>query len=373
MKFSALYIHIPFCLRKCNYCDFVSVPLVEHRQEFAEYADLLVDELRIWGQEADFSALRSIYFGGGTPSLLPPAAVAAIIDRLPTCEEITLELNPETVDAEYFRELKQTGVNRLSIGAQSFDDTLLKSMGRGHNSAQTLAAFAAARAAGFANIGLDLIYGLPEQTFAQWQHDLHMACALEPKHISLYGLTVEDNTPWGKAAVSGNLKLIDDDVAADMAEYAIDFLKQAGFHHYEIANFSKPGYESKHNTAYWQRDNYLGLGVAAASCCLEHRWSNSRCFSEYADAIRQGYLPQADHEYLNIEEILAEAMFLGLRMLDGIDLSTYQARYGIMPQKYFKKQVKKLIKNNLVEIVDGKLKLTDKGVLLGNEAFIEFV
>ncbi|MEG1661348.1 MAG: radical SAM family heme chaperone HemW, partial [Clostridiales bacterium] len=344
----------PFCMRKCNYCDFVSFPRAQYPVEFAAYPALLLQELNLWRQQADFSALTSIYFGGGTPSLLPPASIGALLQA-------------------YLTAVHHQGVNRLSMGAQSFDDQLLQAMGRGHRGADTVAAVAAARRGGFTNIGLDLIYGLPRQDLAGFLRDLDQALSLQPQHLSLYGLTIEEHTPWGDLAAAGQLPPVDEDTAADMLETAIARLKQAGYHHYEIANFALPGYESKHNQAYWKRDNYLGLGVSAASCCAAHRFSNVRELSAYRDALDEGQLPLGEEEYLTIEEILAEAMFLGLRLIDGIDLQDFAAQYGISPEKYFKHQLKRLFKNNLAVVENDRLKLTPKGVMLGNRAFMEFV
>ena len=260
MRIDALYIHIPFCLRKCNYCDFVSFPRSGREELFAAYHGLLEQELELWRREADLTRISTVYFGGGTPSLLAADTVSRLLGRLPAVTECTLEANPETVDLPRLAAFRQAGIDRLSLGVQSFDAELLRAMGRGHDGEQAARAVSLARQAGFDNISLDLIYGLPGQTVAQWRDSLERAAELAPEHISLYGLTIHENTPWGEALAAGRLEAPDDDLAADMLELALDFLPEQGFVQYEIANFARPGRESRHNCAYWQRDNYLGLG-----------------------------------------------------------------------------------------------------------------
>ncbi len=370
MDFTAIYLHIPFCLRKCQYCDFYSLPLGENRSHFMAYPSLLEREWQLWQEKgASCTHLRSIYFGGGTPSLLPPEAIDRILRLFPAAEEITLEANPETVQEEKLRDFRSAGGNRLSIGVQSFDPNLLKAMGRGHSPAQAKEAVRAARAAGFTNVGIDLIYALPGQTMVQWKQTLAEALALETEHISLYSLTVSEDCPWGKK----HIKPLDEDTAADMAELAIRLIKDHGFHHYEIANFSKPGYESRHNTVYWQRENYLGLGPGAASCYGTYRRCHTPAFPQYAAALAKGELPPAEEEYLSQETVLSEAMFLGLRMLDGVNVAAYEYRYGVNPRQRFKEAIRRLCDAQLLEDTGEVLRLSEKGLLLADVVFREFV
>ena len=374
MKISSVYLHIPFCLRKCYYCDFASFPLPGRERELADYPSLLHKELELWQEEAaDFAALETVYLGGGTPSLLPPDTVADILSSFPPVQEITLEANPETVDAAKLQAFRDAGVNRLSLGVQSFHDTLLSAMGRGHSGAQAKSAVTAARSAGFTNVSIDLIYGLPGQTLQQWREDLEDALSLTTEHISLYGLSLHEGTPWGDLEAKGELFAADEDTSADMLELAVSILKQQGFHHYEISNFARPGWESRHNTAYWQRKNYLGLGVAAASCLLNRRFDNVRDFDAYQSSLIQGKRPVAVEEILTMEQVLAEAVFLGLRMTEGISFVRFEENYGVNPRRYFKKQIVKLERFGLLAVDENGMRLTDRGLMLGNQAFAEFI
>lgn len=372
-KFTSVYIHYPFCRRKCNYCDFASIPLDEAPQLAAQYPELLRQELALWGDEADLSALRTVYLGGGTPSLMEPSQAAAIMALLPGAAEITLEANPETIDQSRLAAFRVAGIDRLSLGAQSFQPPLLQAMGRGHSAEQTAQAVTAARVAGFSNIGLDLIYGLPGQSLQQWRDDIEQALALTPQHLSLYCLALTPLSPWGRLAETGQLWPAGDDQAADMAELAAQLLIAAGYHHYEIANFALPGFESQHNSAYWQRANYLGLGAAAASCAAEHRWTNQRQPDAYAAAILDGRLPIIEEEWLDMDQVLGEAMFLGLRLLDGIDIAAFTAQYGVDPRRRFRKELARMNKAGLLIEAQGRLLLTPRGTLLGDRVFAEFV
>ena len=373
MRIDSLYVHIPFCLRKCNYCDFVSFPVDSCGGLFSAYPDLLLRELELWREDADLSRLRTVYFGGGTPSLLEPDTVKRLLALLPKVEECTVEANPETVDEARLSAFRQAGADRLSLGAQSFDDGLLQAMGRGHDGEQTARAVADARRACFDNISLDLIYGLPGQTLAQWRDSLERAAALETEHISLYGLTIHPDTPWGKELAAGTLAATDDDLAADMLELAMDYLPEQGFVQYEIANFARPGFESRHNCAYWQRDNYLGLGLSAASCLNDRRLANTADPAAYKEAIEAGRLPIAEDLTYNIDQVLGEAMFLGLRLLKGVDVAAYEERYGVDPLKRFRFELKKLAGRGLIVYDENSIRLTRKGVALGNLVFEEFV
>ena len=373
MKITAAYVHIPFCLRKCNYCDFASRPLAQSGLEPAAYPQLLSRELALWREEADFSGLQTVYLGGGTPSLLAPDQVREILSLFPPVGEITLEANPETVDEAKLAGFRKAGVNRLSLGAQSFDPELLQAMGRGHDGRQVVQAVAAARRAGFDNISLDLIYGLPGQGLDQWRHSLEQALALQPRHISLYGLSLHENTPWGRALAAGELSAPDEDLAADMLDMAMDLLPRAGLEQYEIANFAQPGYASQHNCAYWRRDNYLGLGPSAASCLANHRFANTPDLDLYREGLRQGRLPWAEDQVYDMDQVLGEAMFLGLRLLAGVEVAAYEQRYGVSPLRRFRHELDKLSRQGLIVCTQNNIRLSRRGVALGNRVFEEFV
>lgn len=378
MRFEHLYIHIPFCVSKCSYCDFVSYPVAGMEAALDDYGRLLLCEAALWREKARLGPWQSIYIGGGTPSLLPIDSVKALLSGLLAAQgevepEITLEANPESVTAAKLHAWREAGVNRLSLGAQSFDDAHLRAMGRPHTAAQIAEAVRWARTAGFANISVDLIYGLPNQTPSAWRQDVDQALALSVEHISLYGLSLSEDSPWGRSAAAGRLQLPDEDVSAEMLETAIELLPANGYRHYEISNFARAGFESRHNCAYWQRDNYLGLGAAAASCHAEKRWFDQRNLAAYTAALAGGELPLIEEESLSIEEVLGEAVFLGLRLIEGINLDDFSARYGTRLERYYKKPLAKLTRAGLLEIADGHLRLTDRGVLLGNEVFMEFM
>ena len=377
MNFQALYLHIPFCIKKCNYCDFVSYAVKDYKKEGEEYLHLLFKEAVYWHQTADLSGLESVYFGGGTPTVMT-GLPDFIIDlrkllNIKLDTEITVECNPGTIDINGLCALKEAGVNRLSIGVESLDDSELKNMGRIHSAAIAKETLASAKKAGFDNINIDLIYGLPGQTLAGWQGTLAKSLLLETQHISFYGLTLSEKTPWGRALEAGELTLPDDDVTADMMVWGEAVLIANGFSHYEIANFARPGFESRHNLAYWQRKNYLGLGIAASSFCDNRRFTNLKDFKAYRDAIQYGRNAISNEEILSERDVLSEAMFLGLRLLDGIDLSQLYERYGVRAEKYFVIEIDKLTGYGLLKTDDNKLKLTEKGLLLANEVFMEFL
>lgn len=375
---NSVYIHIPFCLRKCPYCDFVSLPLCQHQPCRDAYAGLLQAELDLWRASfsdtpLDFSRLNTIYFGGGTPSLMQPEEIGCLLALFPPAEEITLEANPETLDRGRLAAFRLAGINRLSLGAQSFEPRLLAAMGRGHSPQDTERAVREARQEGFANISIDLMYGLPGQSLEGWRDDLLKALALDTQHISLYGLALEPHTPWGEQVAAGQLQLPDEDSQADMLELACDMLEQAGFVHYEIANFARPGYESRHNLAYWQRDNYLGLGVAAASCLFGRRLYNQKNLTAYRRLIEVGHPPLLDEEWLNADQVISEALFLGLRLLAGIDFTAFFGRYGVDPRRRYRREIERLREKGLIELDEQGMRLTRRGLLLGNEVFRAFV
>lgn len=366
----SLYVHIPFCLRKCNYCDFYSLPLRAAGTLFQDYPSLLEKELALWQERTELRSLSTIYFGGGTPSLLEPEDVAHFLSLLEHAQaEITLEANPETLTLQKLKDFRAAGINRLSLGVQSFDPQMLREMGRGHSPAQSVQAVTDARAAGFDNIGLDLIFGLPGQSLPQWKDTLEQAIALETEHISLYGLTISEHCPWGQAGVLP----LDNDTQADMMELAMERLTQAGFQQYEIANFARPGYASRHNSAYWRRENYLALGPAGAGCIGIHRWNNMNDLSGWAAAVRQGRLPIQMEEELSMDQVIAEAMFLGLRLTEGISCAAFQAQYGLDPRKRFRREISRMERAGLLLLEDDRLHLTHRGIMLGDEVFAEFM
>jgi len=376
--FSRLYVHVPFCVKKCNYCAFVSNTPREN--ELAEYPDLLLQEVRLRASAVE--PVASIYFGGGTPSLLQPYQLARLLEGIAaTVEirsdaEITLEANPGTVDLISLKAFLDAGINRISLGVQSFDDHFLDCLGRIHTAAESRRAFDEVRAARFGNVSLDLIHSLPGQSLDQWRTELRHAVALSPEHISIYGLTVEDGTLFAHRYPVDSPDLADDDLSADMFELADELLTAAGFEHYEIANYARPGCRARHNSGYWQRDGYLGLGVAAHSFLREGygvRFCNPGTVMEYRQGVVSGQLARVDTEYLTLDAAMAEYMFLGLRMADGVDLHAFEREFGRSPETRYGYAIADLVRLGLLTRKGSTLLLTLRGMLLSNQVFARFL
>lgn len=379
--FSRLYLHIPWCLSKCGYCAFNSRPLEAHNLE--QTCDLLLQEMELAAKtHPRHQRLRSLYFGGGTPSLLNPAQIS----RLISCSqklfghintiEITLEANPGTVSLDSLAGYFQAGVTRLSLGAQSFDDQMLQTLGRRHTAAETRSAFTLAQQAGFSSIGLDLICGLPGQDISAWQRDLTAALALQPDHLSIYGLTIEDETPFAGRYPAGCDALPDHDLSADMLEEADSRLTDAGYQHYEIANFARPGCRSEHNCGYWQRDGYLGIGPGAHSFLRQDwgiRWGNQSEYDTWATAIGNNRLAATEHQELTRGDALSEFIFLGLRMADGINLDSFAEQFGERLEQRFAEEINQLNQTGLLTYSPERLALTKRGMLLSNQVFVRFL
>lgn len=378
----ALYIHIPFCVRKCFYCDFNSGP--SHAAQREEYVELLCREIRHspWAG----SAARTVFYGGGTPSELTPAQLGRINEalrgsfRITEEAEWTLEANPGTVTAESLRALRRVptdggcGFNRLSLGVQSFNDAHLKAIGRIHTAEEARQAFHAAREAGFTSRNLDLIFGLPNQSLAEWTADLETVTALRPEHISLYGLIIEEKTEFGRRHAAGRLPLPDEDSVADMYELTLDRLAAAGYAQYEISNFALPGHECRHNIVYWRNEPYLGFGISAASFLGGERWSNTASLRVYRERIRAGLRAAEPGERLEGRAAVGEALMLALRMNTGADLDGLSARYACDVPAMFHAEVRRFVEHGLLEwSAEGRLRLTRRGLLLSNTVFAELI
>ncbi|MBI5400470.1 radical SAM family heme chaperone HemW [Candidatus Saganbacteria bacterium] len=367
---TALYVHVPFCVKKCNYCDFVSYAGKEELID--KYVEALGNELQSL-LTAYHLQLTTLFFGGGTPTLLEPKHFDKIINTLIGHwkfdighSELSIEANPGTADQKKLRALRQLGINRLSIGAQSFNERHLKTLGRIHDAKTIFQFYDDAQATGFANINLDLIFALPGQTLADWLADLQTAIKLQPEHISTYNLQIEDGTAFSLWEKGGALRSADEGIALSMYEYAIETLTAAGYKHYEISNFAKPGRECQHNLTYWWNENYLGIGAGAHSHVNGNRWANPNCVEKYITP--SSFLPLFKGE--NVESAAGketsggETLWLGLRLLDGLPAEKF---YG------FEKEVAELTKNGLLETFNGNIKLTRRGLYLGNEVFERFV
>ena len=327
--------------------------------------------------------MDSIYFGGGTPSLMDSHLIARLIEQadrtfgLASHAEITLEANPGTVDYRRLSEFRQAGVNRLSLGIQSFDDHMLKVLGRIHSAHQACEAVAAARQAGFDNIGIDLINSLPGQTEEMWRADLEHALQLGPDHLSIYGLTIEDDTGFAAQYAENSPLLPDEELAAEMFETADDLLVSHGYEHYEIANYARPGFRSRHNSGYWHRDGYLGLGAGAHSYLKDigygTRFSNVADLDEYINALHKAERPHRDIMQLSREDAMAEHMFLGLRMSDGVSFETFESTFGIKLNDVFSRELENLQFQQLLTMDEIAIRLTRRGMLLSNQVFQQFL
>jgi oxygen-independent coproporphyrinogen-3 oxidase len=378
----ALYIHFPFCVRKCLYCDFNSV--ADSRIDPAEYAEAVVREMALRARLLDAPVTApTLYIGGGTPSLMAPRDVGSIIDGaarlfgLAADAEVTLEANPGTVTRDSLAGFRNAGVNRLSLGVQSFSDPLLERLGRVHTAAEARAAFAAAREAGLANIGIDLIHSLPGEDLPRWRADLGEAVALAPEHLSAYPLSVEEGTPFSRLEERGELPLPEEEEAAAMFSETTSFLERAGYEQYELANFALPGRRSRHNQVYWRRGNYLGFGAGAHSFLREpgfgRRWRNCEPPEVYLESVRGGSIPEEEVVGLSARDAMGEFLFLGLRLLDGVEEERFRQEFGLDIEEAFPAAVAELAAAGLLERTDQRLRLARRALPLANQVFVRFV
>ena len=376
----ALYVHVPYCRHVCPYCDF-NVQAAREPPE-NDYIKALVAEAAFHAATGDFSgrAVQTVYIGGGTPSLFSPAAIGTLLDAiarrfaiLPGAE-ITLEANPGTVDVARLTGYRAAGVNRLSIGAQSFASNHLRTLGRDHDPANTITAVESSRAAGIDNVSLDLIYAVPGETLAEWEADLHAAIALAPPHVSAYALTYEAGTPFHAWRAAHRLVPVPDDDEADMAERTVAMLGSAGYDRYEISSFARPGYTSRHNTAYWTACDYLGLGAGAHSFSQTpfpgRHWMNEKIPARYMATARDG--PIATEDPLTEPQARAEFCFCGLRRTEGINIAAFHRRFGIELTAAFP-HVARLIADGLTELAAGRLRLTTQGLRHADTVAATFV
>lgn len=378
----SLYVHIPFCRAKCTYCDFNSYPDLDHL--FERYVRALQTEIQ-WVSQDPSLRVNTIYLGGGTPTVLPPALLGEILDAcrrhftIAEGAEITVEANPGTVDSGYLTGLLEKGVNRLSFGVQSFHDDELRLLGRIHTAAQAMESYCLARQTGWGNINLDLIYGLPRQSLSRWRATLRQAIHLRPNHLSLYCLSVEEDTPLGQHIAQGELPVPDPDLAAEMYILAEGMLDRAGYVHYEISNWAQPGYECRHNLTYWRNLPYLGLGAGAHSYRDRKRWYNVLSPGEYItrwEADWQGPSPPAVEEIEALDEVLevAETMILGLRLVqEGVRLMDFKGRFGRELMAVYGQEIREMEQAGLLEVDGERVRLTARGRLLGNEVFQRFL
>ena len=366
---AGLYLHIPFCRRKCGYCDFYSTTDLNLREPFIE---AILGEIRLTSA-ADLT-FDTLYLGGGTPSVLTPEAIARLVQnaqrhlKFDSDPEITIEVNPGTVDAAALAAYRQSGINRINIGVQSFDPQALKLLGRIHSVDAARAAIQDARSAGFENIGLDLIYALPGQTEAVWLKDLKQALFFAPEHLACYMLTYEQGTPIDVARQTGEITPLGDDIAGRLFDTTGTFLEDRGYEHYEVSNFARRGdndaqcLRSKHNQKYWTFIPYIGLGPAAHSFIPPQRFWNGRDVEQYIVDVSAGRSPREGHETLTDEQQLTEFLYLRLRCADGIELTQFRHRFDRDLQKLFATELSRLKEEGLLEIDTQRCFLTRSGM-----------
>ena len=406
----SLYVHVPFCLSKCPYCDFNTYQGIE--SQFDDFLTAVIQEITAWAVALDWPAVNTVFLGGGTPSYLPGGDVARILDAVArnyavhANAEITAECNPNDLTPKKCAEIRAAGINRVSIGVQSMDNGLLALLGRRHDADEAAEALERCRSAGFDNVNLDLMYGLPQQSLEQWRDTVARVVALAPEHLSLYSLTLEEGTPLRRWVEQGRLPEPDPDLAADMYDHARAALAAAGYHHYEISNWTRPGRESEHNLAYWRNLQWLGVGPGAHSSLrvpsyLKENDAGSACRfwtvrspREYArlagewaagadkdgawaavTASRIAAVPTVDGSEVSDEATTAaETMFLGLRLLGGMDVATASARVGIDLAARYERELAELTADGLlVWERDGRLRLTEEAYLVANQVFTRFL
>jgi len=381
----SLYIHIPYCVSKCPYCDFNSHVVAEIPEK--SYTAALIAELGRYAGLDDWRGrpIQSIFFGGGTPSTFHPESIGKILERVAAqwplvseCE-ITLEANPGTVDRANFFGYRACGVNRISIGVQSFQPRLLKFLGRVHSADEAKEALAVVRESGFDNFNLDLIYANPSQTLQELAADLETALSFQSPHLSAYNLTIEEGTPFHQEYRRGSIQLLSEEDEIEMADHIEQRLRQAGLERYEISNYARPGFHSRHNVNYWTDGDYLGLGAGAHSYqktrtdgSYGRRWWNEKAPNRYIQAVSWNRQAVAETEQPDIRKAAGDFMFSGLRLTDGISLDAFAARFGQNPVTFYP-QMPDWISEGYMEKNDDRLRLTRRGLMVANSIFVHFV
>jgi len=372
-----IYIHIPFCLHKCDYCDFYSVP-VTNLSLLEDYTCSVINELKIRKTEIG-NSFTTIYFGGGTPSLLNPGQ----IDRILTAvfanyqsqgePEISMEMNPATVNLKKLQDLRAAGVNRMSIGVQSFSDMELKQMGRIHSGSEASEALRNVSQAGFANFNIDLIYGQPGQTLSAWQENLRQAMTFNPQHISAYLLQLDQSTPLARKIEAGILSLLDEELEASLYYFTLEYLQVQGYQHYEISNFARAQRECRHNLIYWQSRPYLGIGCGAVSFDGVQRRLNQPPLDMYIEALLDNRPPLIKIlETMDEGQRVIDAIIMGLRLTDGIKRDDFMQRFGIDILKNYQDIIRNCQSQELLELKNDRIYLTKRGYFLSNQVLSEF-
>ena len=374
-----MYIHIPFCIKKCNYCDFFSLPFKD-QSYLDKYTQALLNEIKVRGQHMLSVQLESIYLGGGTPSLLNGQQLKSILETiakefalLPGAE-VTLEANPATLDKIKLAQMEEAGINRISLGVQSFFNDELTLLGRVHNAKAVMETIELLHTRGWKNFNLDLIYGLPGQSLDKWMQSLKQAADCHPSHLSIYLLQLEEETPMGKDVAGGRLKMLDEDDEWYMFDQAMEYLEGKEFDHYEISNFCRPGNECRHNLRYWKAEEYLGLGAGAVSFKNGGRFMNEPHLKQYVDTLSTcKQWPVKELERMSERELMTDALILGLRLCAGIDLNQFKQRFGVDITSEYKEIIAYYRDGGLLNIVNGHLKFTKAGYFLSNQVLCQFM
>jgi oxygen-independent coproporphyrinogen III oxidase len=383
---AGIYIHIPFCATRCHYCNFATGG---YESEMARrYTAAVREEIERVDISTDPQSPQSydlmrhvdtIYFGGGTPTTLTVEQISSLIEAcrgafdVAPDSEITAEANPGSISRNYLEELRSAGVNRLSFGAQSFDDGELRMIGRTHSAEEAREAVRTARAAGFANVSIDLIAGLPEQRMETWRRNIDEAFALAPDHLSVYLLELYKDAPLLHRISRGELRAIDDELTVEMYFALMDEAERRGFEHYEISNWARPGFESRHNLKYWIGAPYWAFGISAAGYDGRLRWSNTRNIHEYLAKIESGQSPIVERIELDEDDRQSENLFLRLRLKDGVDLDEHLRRFGVDALERYHDEIERLREAGLIELGENRLKISRAGTVLANEVFAAFV
>lgn len=378
LQTASLYLHIPFCHTRCHYCDFNTYAGILPLRE--PYVRALLSEIALAGELARLPSgqprrSRTIFFGGGTPSLLTVPQVARLLEACREAfavdedAEISLEANPGTLSPGQLQGLRRAGVNRLSFGAQSFDEELLKSLGRIHSPEEITQAVLAARQAGFSSLNLDFMFGLPEQTMRQWQETLDLALKLRPEHLSLYSLIIEEGTAFATWTAEGRITPGNEDLCADMYEYAEERLRAEGYENYEISNWSLPGHQCAHNLTYWWNLPYIGMGAGAYSFFNGQRFSDVLDPQAYIRLLKTGQRPVAESEDVTPLQEMTETSFLALRTAMGLHLPSFEERFGKSFDLFVGERLHPVEEAGLLSREDNWLRLSERGRLLGNEVF----
>lgn len=374
MKEVGLYIHIPFCMKKCLYCDFNSY---EGRERDGEaYEKALIEEIEMYRRKFDLT-YKTVFIGGGTPTVIDYFLIGSVMEKVMPYVvpdgEISMECNPGTVTHDSLKYYRSIGINRLSIGLQAWQDSLLKKIGRIHSVDDFLKTYENARKAGFANINADVMFALPGQTMDMWQETVKNICRLGVEHISCYSLKLEEGTKLYEMSEKGLIALPDEDLDREMYDYAVRSFEECGYRQYEISNFAKPGFQCRHNLIYWHNEEYIGAGAGSHSKLNGRRFWNTGDIKGYIDKVEEGGLPVEGEETLSRKEDMWETIFLALRLNEGLDIKVFEAEYNVNFKEKYRYQLKKLSDSGLIQIVDSRLMLTKKGRDLANMVFMEFM